>query len=45
MTLVLMIFAFVCAVLAAVSVPSGRINLVGAALAFYFASLLWGHFG
>lgn len=42
---ILLCFAFVCAVLAAVSVPSGRINLVGAALAFYFAALLFGHLG
>ncbi len=40
MHLILIVFAFVCAVLAAISVPSGRLNLVGAALAFYFASML-----
>lgn len=37
---VLLVFAFVCAVLAALNAQSGRINLVGAALAFYFAALL-----
>jgi hypothetical protein len=38
---ILLVFAFVCAVLAAVSVPSGRVNLVGAALAFWIASLIF----
>ena len=40
--LILLVFAFVCAVLAAISVPSGRFNLIGGSLAFYFASLLFG---
>ena len=40
-TLVFLIFAFVCFVLAALNVPS-RINLVGAGLAFWVATLIPG---
>ncbi len=41
--LILLVFAFVCAVLATVGVPSpSRFNLLAAALAFYFAALLFG---
>lgn len=40
--LILIVAAFVCAVLATVGVPSGRYNLVGAALACWFASMLFG---
>lgn len=40
---ILLVFAFVCAVLAAIGIPAWRINLVAAALAFYFASILFGH--
>lgn len=35
-------FAFVLAVLAAFSVPSGRFNLIAGALAFFFLGLLVG---
>jgi hypothetical protein len=38
MTLVFLVFAFVCFVLAAVGVSSGRVNLVAAGLAFWVAS-------
>jgi hypothetical protein len=38
-----LIFAFVLFVLAAVNVPSGRFNLVGAGLAFWVAATLIGH--
>ena len=38
---VLLVFAFVCFVLAAGSVPSGRINLIGAGLAFWVATLIF----
>jgi len=40
--LILLIFAFVLAVLAALNVPSTRVSLGWAAVAFYFASLLLG---
>lgn len=43
--LILMVFAFVLACLAAYGVPAGRWSLGWAALAFYFASLLLGNFG
>lgn len=39
---ILMVFAFVLAVLAAYGVPAGRWQLGWAALAFYFAALLFG---
>jgi len=40
---ILIVFAFVCEVLAAVGVPSPpRFNLMAAGLAFYFLSLLIG---
>ena len=39
--MILLVFAFVCAVLAALSIPSGRVNLLALAIAFYFASLLF----
>lgn len=38
---VLIVLAFVCAILAAIGVGVGRINLLGASLAFYFASILF----
>lgn len=41
---ILLVFAFVLACLAAYGVPAGRWNLGWAALAFYFASLLFGSF-
>lgn len=37
----LYVFAFVCFVLAAVSVPSGRVNLVAAGLACLAATLIF----
>lgn len=44
LTLILLVFAFVCFTLAAFSAPSGRINLVGAGLAFWVLSvILAGH--
>lgn len=42
MTLILIIAALVCFIIAAVGVPSGRINLVAAGLACYIASMLVG---
>ncbi len=42
---ILMVFAFVLACLAAYGVPAGRWNLGWAALAFYFASILFGSLG
>jgi hypothetical protein len=39
---VLLIAALICAILAALEASVPRINLIGAALAFYFASLLVG---
>ena len=38
---ILIVFAFVFLVLAAVGVPSGRINLIGAGLACWVASLVF----
>lgn len=38
---ILLVFAFVCFVLAACSVPSGRVNLIGAGLAFWVATLIF----
>ena len=46
--LILLVFSFVCAVLATVGMPSPpRFNLLAAAFAFYIAALLFGgaHFG
>jgi hypothetical protein len=43
MSLALVLLAFVFAVLAMLNVAIPRISLIGAALAFYFASLLVGH--
>lgn len=41
--LILLVFAFVCEVLACVGVPSPpRFNLMAAGLAFFFAALLFG---
>lgn len=40
---ILLMFAFVLACLAAYGVPAGRWQLGWASLAFYFASLLFGH--
>jgi len=40
--LILIVAAFVCAVLAALGVPAGRYNLVGTALACWFLSMLVG---
>ncbi len=40
---ILLVFAFVLACLAAYGVPAGRWQLGWAALAFYFASLLFFH--
>lgn len=42
--LILLVFAFVCAVLAAFNVGAPRWNLIAAALAFYFAALIFGGF-
>lgn len=43
---ILIVFAFVCEVLATVGVPSPpRFQLMAAGLAFYFAALLFGHTG
>jgi hypothetical protein len=39
---ILLVFAFVCAVLAAYGVNGGRWQLGWASLGFYFASLLFG---
>jgi hypothetical protein len=41
MKLVLLVFAFVCFVLAAVGVSSGRWNLIGAGLAFLTGSMIF----
>lgn len=43
--LILMVFAFVLACLAAYGIPAGRWNLGWAALAFFFAALLLGGVG
>ncbi len=40
--LILLVFAFVCAVLAAFNIGAPRWNMVAAALAFYFAALIFG---
>jgi hypothetical protein len=40
--LILIVAAFICAVLAMVGVPSGRYNMVGASLACWFLSMLVG---
>lgn len=40
--IILLVFAFVCAALAAYGINGGRWNLGWASLAFYFASLLFG---
>lgn len=37
---ILLVIALVFAILAAIGVPVGRLNLIGAALACYFASLM-----
>lgn len=42
--IILLVFAFVCFVLAAFSVPAGRFNLIAAGLAFWVASLIPGLF-
>jgi hypothetical protein len=42
---ILLVFAFVLACLASYGVPAGRWQLGWAALAFYFASLLFGSLG
>jgi hypothetical protein len=42
---ILLVFAFVLACLAAYGVPAGRWQLGWAALAFYFAYILFGAFG
>ena len=39
--LVLLILAFVCELLAALGVPSGKYNLVGAGLACWLASIIF----
>lgn len=39
---ILMLFAFVLAVLASIGVSGGRFSLGWASLAFYFASILFG---
>ena len=44
MTLALVIVAFILLLLAAVSVPTGRVNLGWLGLAFYILSMLWGRF-
>jgi hypothetical protein len=43
-SLILLIVALVLFVLAAINVPSSRVNLVASGLAFYVASLLIGRF-
>jgi hypothetical protein len=43
MDLLLLVFAFVFFVLAAVGVPSGRFNLIGGGLACWVATLLLHH--
>ncbi len=42
---ILLVFAFVLAVCAAANVPAGRVALGWAAVACYFASILFGHLG
>jgi len=41
LTLILLVFAFVCFVIAAVGVSSGRFNLIAAGLAFWVASVIF----
>jgi hypothetical protein len=41
LNLVLIVAAFICFVIAAIGVPSGRINLVAAGLACWVASLIF----
>jgi len=43
--LILLVFGFVCAVLAAFNVPGGRFDLGWAAIAFWIASELLGGLG
>lgn len=44
LTLILLVFAFVCFTLAAFGVPSGRFNLIAGGLAFWVLSvILAGH--
>lgn len=43
LTLILVVFAFVLFVVAALGVSSGRYNLIAAGLAFYMASILFGN--
>lgn len=40
--IILLVFAFVCSVLAAFNIGAPRWNLIAAALAFYFAALIFG---
>lgn len=43
LTTILLVFSFVCAVLATVGIPSPpRFNLLAAAIAFFVASVLFG---
>lgn len=42
MSLILLVFAFVCAALATFNVGAPRFNLLAASLAFYFLSLILG---
>lgn len=44
MDLILIVFAFVFFVLAALNIPDGRYNLIGAGLACWIATQLIGHF-
>lgn len=41
-SLVLIICAFVCALLATFNIPTGKVNMVGATLAFWLAAVLVG---
>lgn len=43
MTLILLVFAFVCEVLAAFNVGAPRWNLIAAGLSFYLAALIFGN--
>jgi len=40
--LILIVAAFICALLAAAGVPTNRFNMIGAALACFFLSMLVG---
>jgi hypothetical protein len=42
LALIFLVAALVLAVIAAIGVPSGRVNLIAASLACYYASLLVG---